>query len=49
MSARINHVAITSDHYATNARFYEALFGMKTGKKPLPPRARSRSATAMSA
>ena len=37
MSARINHVAITSDHYATNARFYEALFGMKTGKKPLPP------------
>ncbi len=37
MSSRINHVAITSDHYAINARFYEALFGMKTGKKPLPP------------
>ena len=38
MSARINHVAITSDHYATNARFYEALFGMTQGKtKKLPP------------
>ena len=37
MSARINHVAITSDYYAMNARFYEALFGMKTGKKTLPP------------
>jgi catechol 2,3-dioxygenase-like lactoylglutathione lyase family enzyme len=37
MTARINHVAITSDHYAMNARFYEALFGMKTGKKTLPP------------
>jgi catechol 2,3-dioxygenase-like lactoylglutathione lyase family enzyme len=36
MSARINHVAITSDHYATNARFYEALFGMKPGKRTLP-------------
>jgi catechol 2,3-dioxygenase-like lactoylglutathione lyase family enzyme len=32
MSARINHVAITSDYYAVNARFYEALFGMKPGK-----------------
>ena len=29
MSARINHVAITSDQYAMNARFYESLFGMK--------------------
>lgn len=38
MSARINHVAITSDHYAINARFYEALFGMKQGKtNRLPP------------
>ena len=37
MSARINHVAITSDHYATNARFYEALFGMKPGKRTLSP------------
>jgi catechol 2,3-dioxygenase-like lactoylglutathione lyase family enzyme len=37
MSARINHIGITSDLYAMNARFYEALFGMKTGKKALPP------------
>src|SRR4051812_21469178 len=37
MSARINHVAITSDHYAMNARFYEALFGMKPGKRTLSP------------
>ena len=25
MSARINHIGITSDHYAMNARFYQAL------------------------
>jgi catechol 2,3-dioxygenase-like lactoylglutathione lyase family enzyme len=37
MSARINHVAITSDLYAINARFYQALFGMKTGAKALGP------------
>ena len=37
MSARINHVAITSDYYAVNARFYESLFGMRPGKKTLPP------------
>jgi catechol 2,3-dioxygenase-like lactoylglutathione lyase family enzyme len=38
MAARINHVAITSDHYAINARFYEALFGMQQGKtRRLPP------------
>ena len=30
MSARINHVAITSDYYAVNARFYESLFGMRS-------------------
>jgi len=35
MSARINHIAITSDYYAVNARFYEALFGMKPGKKAI--------------
>ena len=29
--------AITSDYYAMNARFYEALFGMKPGKRTLPP------------
>ena len=41
MSARINHVAITSDHYAMNARFYQALFGMTTGKKNTLPPARA--------
>ena len=31
MFAKINHLAITSDLYAVNARFYQALFGMKAG------------------
>mgnify|MGYP003351233230 CR=1 FL=1 len=39
MGARINHVAIASDYYATNARFYQALFGMRTSSKPRPSRA----------
>jgi len=39
MPARLNHVAIASDHYAVNARFYESLFGMKTSSKPRPARA----------
>src|SRR5438128_10894879 len=38
MSARINHVAICSDHYALNGRFYESLFGMKPSSKPRPSR-----------
>lgn len=38
MFARINHVAITSDHYAVNGKFYEALFGMRTSSKPRPAR-----------
>ncbi len=29
MFAKVNHLAITSDRYAMNARFYQALFGMK--------------------
>lgn len=36
---RINHVAICSDYYAVNARFYQALFDMKTGRTPRPARA----------
>jgi catechol 2,3-dioxygenase-like lactoylglutathione lyase family enzyme len=39
MFAKINHLAITSDNYAVNAKFYEALFGMKTSSKPRPARA----------
>jgi len=38
MPSRVNHVAIASDHYAINGRFYEALFGMKTSSKPRPAR-----------
>ncbi len=38
MSARINHVAIASDQYAMNGRFYQALFGMKASSKPRPAR-----------
>ena len=30
MSAQINHVAIVSDNYAQLAKFYEAMFGMKS-------------------
>lgn len=30
MPAQINHVAIVSDHYAQLAKFYEAVFGMKS-------------------
>ena len=39
MFARINHLAITSDNYATNARFYQALFGMKASNAQRPARA----------
>ena len=38
MGARVNHVAIASDYYALNGRFYESLFGMKTSSKPRPAR-----------
>jgi len=41
MSARINHVAITSDYYAMNARFYQALFGMTPGTSKLVSPARA--------
>src|SRR4051812_39754882 len=38
MFARLNHIAIASDHYAINARFYGALFGMRAGSNPRPAR-----------
>jgi catechol 2,3-dioxygenase-like lactoylglutathione lyase family enzyme len=38
MPARLNHIAIASDHYAMNGRFYESLFGMKPSSKPRPAR-----------
>jgi len=39
MSARIRHIAIVSDRYALEGRFYEALFGMKTAADKRPERA----------
>ena len=38
MPAKLNHVAIASDYYAINGRFYQALFGMKASSKPRPAR-----------
>jgi catechol 2,3-dioxygenase-like lactoylglutathione lyase family enzyme len=38
MLARVNHVAIASDYYAQNGRFYQSLFGMRTSSKPRPAR-----------
>jgi catechol 2,3-dioxygenase-like lactoylglutathione lyase family enzyme len=39
MSAKIRHVAIVSDQYALEGRFYEAVFGMKTAADKRPERA----------
>jgi catechol 2,3-dioxygenase-like lactoylglutathione lyase family enzyme len=39
MFAKINHVAIVSDDYAQLAKFYEAVFGMRTSAKSRPARA----------
>jgi len=38
MATRVNHVAIASDQYALNGKFYESLFGMKPSSKPRPAR-----------
>lgn len=39
MFAKINHVAIVSDNYAELAKFYEAVFGMRTSPNTRPGRA----------
>jgi catechol 2,3-dioxygenase-like lactoylglutathione lyase family enzyme len=39
MSAKIKHIAIVSDQYALEGRFYEAVFGMKTAADTRPERA----------
>lgn len=39
MPTKINHLAISTDYYAVNARFYQALFGMKASNNPRPARA----------
>jgi predicted enzyme related to lactoylglutathione lyase len=36
MRTQIKHLAIISDNYTLLSRFYEALFGMKTGNSPRP-------------
>jgi catechol 2,3-dioxygenase-like lactoylglutathione lyase family enzyme len=38
MPVKVNHIAIASDHYAINGKFYESLFGMKPSSKPRPAR-----------
>ena len=37
--AKIRHIAIVSDQYALQGKFYEAVFGMKTAAKARPERA----------
>ena len=39
MFAKINHLAICTTNYAANARFYQALFGMKASNAQRPARA----------
>ncbi len=39
MFAKLNHLAIATDIYAVNARFYQALFGMKSSSNGRPARA----------
>jgi predicted enzyme related to lactoylglutathione lyase len=39
MSARIRHIAIVSDQYALEGRFYEAVFGMRMAADTRPERA----------
>jgi len=39
MPAKINHVAIISENYATSALFYESLFGLRTAPSAPPQRA----------
>src|SRR4026207_1024474 len=39
MSARLKHIALISDQYALQGRFYEAAFGMRTAEDTRPERA----------
>src|SRR5258705_4552052 len=39
MPAKIKHIALVSDQYALEGRFYEAVFGMKTAADKRPERA----------
>ena len=39
MSAKLKHIALISDNYAVQGKFYEAAFGMRTAADPRPERA----------
>ena len=39
MSAKLRHIALISDQYALQGKFYEAAFGMRTAADPRPERA----------
>jgi len=39
MSAKLKHIALVSDQYALQGKFYEAAFGMRTAADPRPERA----------
>jgi catechol 2,3-dioxygenase-like lactoylglutathione lyase family enzyme len=39
MAAKIRHIAIVSDQYPLEGKFYEAVFGMTTADKTRPERA----------
>ncbi len=41
MFAKINHVAIVSEHYAKSALFYQSVFGMRTSDKTKTARAQT--------
>jgi catechol 2,3-dioxygenase-like lactoylglutathione lyase family enzyme len=39
MAAKLKHIALVSDNYALQGKFYEAAFGMRTAADPRPERA----------
>ena len=39
MTAKLKHIALVSDHYALQGKFYEAAFGMRTAAEARPERA----------
>jgi catechol 2,3-dioxygenase-like lactoylglutathione lyase family enzyme len=39
MTAKLKHIALISDNYALQGKFYEAAFGMRTAADPRPERA----------
>src|SRR5262249_43806253 len=39
MTAKLKHIALISDQYALQGKFYEAAFGMRTAADPRPERA----------